>query len=319
MEPYHQLTREQRYQIYALQKAGHRNAEIAQVIGVHKSTVGRELQRNCGAKGYRPHQAHQRALGRRCRDRRRLGAKEWRQVERLLRRDWSPQQIRGRLKRERAFSISHEWIYQHVLADQRSGGDLYRHLRCQKKYHKRYGHYDRRGKLPNPRSIDERPVVVAQRRRVGDWEGDTMSGRGRRGGLLTLTERKSRYTLLARLPQRSPLLIERHLCRLLGALPQKVHTLTSDRGPEFQAHERIEQRLGLKYYFAHPYAAWERGTNENGNGLLRQYFPKGRNLLTATQGEVQRAQNRLNWRPRQCLDFQTPAEVFFHRKVALVT
>jgi transposase, IS30 family len=319
MEPYHQLTQEQRYQIYALKKMGHTNREIAEVIGVHKSTVGRELKRNRGAKGYRPQQAHQRALRRRGRTTERIGVKEWQQVERLLKQEWSPEQITGRLKREQRSPISHEWIYQYVLQDKRSGGDLYRHLRCQKKHRKRYGHYDRRGKVAHARSIDQRPVVVERRRRLGDWEGDTMSGRGRRGGLLTLTERKSRFTLLARLPKRSPPLIERQVCRLLGPLPEKVHTLTSDRGGEFQSHERIERRLGLKYYFAHPYAAWERGTNENTNGLLRQYFPKQRNLLTASAGEVRRAQSRLNQRPRKCLDFQTPAEVFFHLTVALVT
>jgi transposase, IS30 family len=319
MEPYHQLTREQRYQIYALKKTGHPNVEIAQVIGVHKSTVGRELKRNRGAKGYRPRQAHQRALSRSRRGTRRIAARSWRQVEKLLQQDWSLQQITGRLKREGAPSISHEWIYQHVLRDQRSGGKLYRHLRCQKKYHKRYGHYDRRGKLPHARSIDQRPPLVEQRSRVGDWEVDTMSGRGRRGGLLTLTERRSRFTLLARVPKRSPQLIESRVCRLLGPMREKVHTLTSDRGREFQAHERIEQRLGLTYYFAHPYAAWERGTNENTNGLLRQYFPKARNLLSVSVAEVRHAQRRLNWRPRQCLDFRTPSEVFFHLTVALVT
>lgn len=319
MEPYRQLTREQRYQIRALLRTAQTQAEIARVIGVHRATLSRELKRNSGALGYQPAQAEQLARSRRRKGRVRIGPELWAKVECLLKQDWSPEQISGRLKREGAASVSHEWIYQYVLRDKRSGGQLYRHLRYRKKYHKRYGHYDRRGKRLQARSIDERPVVVEARSRLGDWEVDTMSGRGRCGGLLTLVERKSRFTLLERVSKRNPQLIESLVCRLLGSVPGKVHTLTSDRGGEFQLHEHIEQRLGLTYYFAHPHAAWERGTNENTNGLLRQYFPKQRNLLTVSSAEVQHAQGRLNARPRKCLDFQTPFEVFFQLTVALVT
>jgi IS30 family transposase len=320
MEPYHQLTREQRYQIRALLRTGQRPAEIARVIGVHRSTISRELRRNTGLLGYQPAEAQARTRARRHTGHGRIAPPVWAQVERLLRQDWSPEQISGRLKREGAASISHEWIYQYVLRDKRSGGELYRHLRYRKKYHKRYGYDDRRRKkLPNARSIDERPAVVEARSRLGDWEVDTMSGRGRRGGLLTLTERKSRFTLLERLSKRNPQQTERAVCHLLGPLPGTLHTLTSDRGNEFQLHKRIEQRLGLTYYFAHAHAAWERGTNENTNGLLRQYFPKQRNLLTVSSSEVRHAQQRLNLRPRKCLDFQTPFEVFFHLTVALGT
>lgn len=319
MGPYHQLTREQRYQIYALKKMGHTQTDIAVVIGVHKATVCRELQRNSGARGYRPRQAQQRAQQRRRHWSGHLTPAMWAHVERLLRRDWSPEQIAGRLQREHRFRISHEWIYQHILQDKRSGGNLYRHLRCQKIYRKRYGHYDRRGKLPPGRSIAERPAVVEQRRRLGDWEVDTMSGQGRLGGLLTVCERKSRFTLLARLPRRSAALTEQQLYRLLLPVRDKVHTLTSDRGREFLAHERIARRLGATYYLAHPYAAWERGTNENTNGLLRQYFPKLRDLQTLSAAEVQAAQCKLNLRPRKCLDFRTPFEVFFQHPVALAT
>jgi IS30 family transposase len=318
MEPYHQLTREQRYQIYALRKTGHSNVEIAEVIGVHKATIGRELQRNSGAKGYRPRQAHQRALRRRKRQTVRITAPMWQEVERLLRRDWSPEQIAGRLHREHNFRISPEWIYQHVLQDQRAGGDLHRHLRCQKVYHKRYGYYDRRGTLPPGRSIDERPAVVAQRR-LGDWEADTMSGKGRLGGLLTLTERQSRFTRLAHLSRRSAALTERQVYRLLLPVRDRVQTLTSDHGREFLHHERMARRLDLTYYLAHPYCAWERGTNENTNGLVRQYFPKQRDLRTVTPQEVRQAERCLNLRPRKCLAFRTPFEVFFHQTVALTT
>lgn len=319
MEPYHQLTQEQRYQIYALKQTGHSNVEVADVIGVHKATVGRELQRNSGRGGYCPQQAQQRALGRRSRGVRRISERMWQQVERLLRQEWSPEQIVGRLQREHRFRISHEWIYQHILQDKHSGGALYRHLRCQKIYHKRYGRPERRGTFPPGRSIDERPAGVEQRRRLGDWEADTLMGRGRHGAILTLIERKSRFSLLAHLPERTPSATEQQVCRLLRPVLGKVYTLTSDRGREFLRHESIARRLSVSYYLAHPYAAWERGTNENTNGLLRQYFPKPRNLQTVTASEVHLAQQRLNLRPRKCLDFRTPFEVFFHQTVALTT
>lgn len=319
MGPYHQLTREQRYQIYALRKTGHSNTEIADVIGVHKATVGRELQRNGNSRGYHPGQAHQQALRRRRRGARRISARMWQQVERLLQREWSPEQIVGRLKREHNFRISHEWIYQHIQQDKRSGGALYRQLRCQKIYHKRYGRAERRGSFPPGRSIDERPAVIAQRRRLGDWEADTMMGRGRHGAILTLSERKSRLTLLAHLPERTPSATARQVYRLLWPLQEKLHSLTSDRGREFLRHADIARRLQARYYLAHPYAAWERGTNENTNGLLRQYFPKLRNMQTVTASEVRHAQQRLNLRPRKCLHFRTPFEVFFHQTVALTT
>ncbi len=319
MRPYHQLTQEQRYQIYALQKMGHTQTEIAVVIGVHKATVGRELKRNGDPRGYQALPAQQRALGRRSQGVRRISERMWQQVERLLRQEWSPEQIAGRLKREHHFRISHEWIYQHIRQDKRAGGDLYRHLRCQKIYHKRYGRAERRGSFPPGRSIDERPALVAQRRRLGDWEADTMMGCGRHGAILTLIERKSRFSLLAHLRERTPVATEQQMCRILRPVQDKLHTLTSDRGREFLRHERIARRLPVSYYLAHPYAPWERGTNENTNGLLRQYFPKQRNLQTATASEVRHAQNRLNLRPRKCLDFRTPLEVFFHRTVALTT
>jgi IS30 family transposase len=168
MRTYRQLTQEQRYQIYALKKTGHTRTEIAEVIGVHKSTVSRELKRNRGGRGYRPQQAHALALVRKQKSVPRITMEVWAKVESLLRQDWSPEQISGRLKKEQKVCISHEWIYQYVLKDKQAGGDLYRHLRCQKKRRKRYGTYDRRGKLPNCRSIEERPAIVNTRKRLGE-------------------------------------------------------------------------------------------------------------------------------------------------------
>jgi len=319
MRTYRQLTREQRYQIYALRKTGHLRSEIAAVIGVHKSTVGRELKRNQGKRGYRPHQAQNAATERRQTGAPRISTETWAEVERLLQQDWSPDQISGRLKKEQKICISHEWIYQYVLKDKQAGGDLYRHLRCQKKRRKRYGTYDRRGKLPNCRSIEERPAMVNHRTRLGDWEVDTMTGTGHQPALVTLTERKSRFTLLGKVPQRTAQAVQNQIQQLLLPVKDKAHTLTSDHGKEFANHEQIAQALQLDFYFAHPYAAWERGTNENTNGLLRQYFPKHRDFQTVSNKQINLAMSRLNSRPRKSLRFKTPFEVIFKTTVALTT
>jgi len=319
MKSYHQLTQEQRYQIYALRKTKHSLSEIATVIAVHKSSVSRELKRNRGQRGYRPQQAHELALERRTIGLSRIPGEIWAEVERLLRQDWSPEQISGRLKKEQKVCLSHEWIYQYVLKDKQAGGDLYRHLRCQKKRRKRYGIYDRRGKLPNCRSIEERPAIVNHRNRLGDWEVDTVIGRNHQQALVTLTERKSRFTLLAKVSRRTAQAVRQQVCRVLLPVQDKVHTMTSDHGKEFADHEQIAAALNLKFYFAHPYAAWERGTNENTNGLLRQYFPKKSDFQAVSSKQLQQAMSRLNCRPRKSLRFKTPFEVFYHSSVALTS
>jgi len=319
MRTYRQLTQEQRYQIYALKKTKHSLAEIATVIGVHKSSVSRELKRNRGQRGYRPQQAHELAVDRRQKAGSRITVEVWTVVESLLRQDWSPEQISGRLKKEQGVRISHEWIYQYVLKDKQAGGNLYRHLRCQKQRRKRYGTYDRRGKLPNCRSIEERPAIVSTRKRLGDWEVDTLIGKQQKQALLTLTERKSRFTLLGKLSRRTAQTVRQQVCKLLLPVRDKVHTLTSDHGKEFADHAQIAESLQLTFYFAHPYAAWERGTNENTHGLLRQYFPMKSDLQFVSNKKIEKAMSRLNFRPRKCLAFRTPFEVFFQRSVALIS
>lgn len=319
MRTYCQLTREQRYQIYALKKIGHLQEEIAEVIGVHKSTISRELKRNCGRRGYRPQQAHGLAIERRQKAMPRITAEMWALVEKLLRQDWSPEQISGRLKKEQQVCISHEWIYQYVLQDKQASGDLYRHLRCQKKRRKRYGKYDRRGQLPNCRSIEERPAIVNSRKRLGDWEADTIIGKKHKQAIVTLSERKSRFTLIGKVARRTAQAVQNQIHRLLLPVADKVHTLTSDHGKEFAYHEQIAEMLQLEFYFAHPYAAWERGTNENTNGLLRQYFPKKHDFQSVSNKEIEQAMLRLNFRPRKSLRFKTPFEVFYHSSVALTT
>lgn len=315
---YTQLAREERYQIYALNKAQHTQSQIARLLGRHKSTISRELRRNRGLRGYRPKQAHGLALSRRigktpCR----FDQAAWQKVVELLHREWSPEQISGRLKQEQDRGISPEWIYQYIYADKRSGGNLWRRLRCQKRRRKRYGHYDRRGVIPNQVSIDQRPAVVDTRSRVGDWEGDTVIGKGHKGALVTLVERKSLYTLMRSVKQKTGSAVHDAVTELLKPLAARVHTITYDNGREFSEHEKMAQDLAADIYFAHPYSSWERGVNENTNGLIRQYFPKQRQLTMVTEEETERAMNRLNHRPRKTLGYRTPYEVFFKTKTSL--
>ena len=319
MRTYHQLTREQRYQIYALKKMGHSLSEIAEVLGVNKSSVSRELKRNSGKRGYRPQQAQALALERRRTGQPRITSRTWATVARLLRQEWSPEQISGRLKKEQGLGISHEWIYQYVLQDQWAGGELYRHLRCQKQRRKRYGQYERRGQLLNCTSIEERPALVNRRQRLGDWEVDTLIGKRHKQAMVTLTERKSRFTLLGKVTHRTAQEVENQIHKLLQPVSNQVYTLTSDHGKEFANHQHLAETLNLKFYFAHPYAAWERGTNENTNGLIRQYFPKKHDFQTISKKQIQQVMHKLNLRPRKTLRFKTPFEVFCHLSVALTT
>jgi IS30 family transposase len=314
---YKQLTQIQRYQIYALLKTAHSQSKIAKVIGVHRSTICRELKRNRGKRGYRPQQAQKLAVSRQKKAQPRIERSVWEQVEEKLLLDWSPEQIAGRMRKE-GYSISHEWIYQYVYADKRSGGNLWKHLRCQKKRRKRINGRDQRGILPNRISIDLRPEIVEARSRLGDWEGDTIVGARHKGAILTLVDRKSGYTLLGSLPKREANQVECQATKLLQAVPH-VRTLTVDNGKEFAQHSKITEQTGVEVYFSHPYSSWERGTNENTNGLVRQYLPKKRRLDDVLEVELVVIMDRLNHRPRKRLDFLTPHEVFFEVLVAVDT
>ena len=235
----------------------------------------------------------------------------------MIRQRWSPEQIAGRLDQEQGINISHEWIYQHIYTDKQSGGDLYRSLRGQKKRRKRYGVYDRRGIIPNQVSIDQRPALVEARQRFGDWEDDTVIGKQHRGALVTLVERKSAYTVLAAVTQKTAAKVHHAVTTLLSPNRSRVHTITYDNGREFAEHEGMARDLDAQIYFAHPYASWERGLNENTNGLIRQYFPKDRELTNISTEETQRVMDQLNHRPRKSLGYRTPHEVFFNTKTSL--
>jgi IS30 family transposase len=299
---------------------GHLQTEIAQIIGVHQSTISREIRRNKGQKGYRPKQAHRFAIARRDKGKRRISVDDWAQIERLIILDWSPEQISGYLQKEGKLQISPAWIYQHIYQDKRDGGVLWKHLRCQKKRKKRYGSYEKRGQIPQRVWIDERPQLVEQRERLGDWEADTLISQGKRTAIVTLVEGKSRLILMRRVEDRTAETVRKAIIDLLHPFVDQTHTITCDNGKEFTEHAAIANALQTKVYFAHPQAAWERGSNENANGLIRQYFPKGTDFSSLTEEEIERVMLRLNHRPRKCLGFSSPNMVFFqHISVALRT
>ena len=312
MKHYTQLTREERYQISALKTAGQSKAQIAEVLGRHKSTIGREMARNRGLRGYRPKQADSLAVNRRqekvtCR----ISRKSWIRVEQLTREYWSPEQVSLWLRQEESLHVSPEWIYQYILRDKRAGGDLYQYLRCQKQRKKRYGAPDRRGQLKRRVSIDERPEVVNERSRIGDWEADTVIGKQGSAVLVTLVERKTRWSMIGKVPDRTAKKVRTVIVKRLLPMASCVKTLTYDNGKEFALHQEIDKELQSNGYFAHPYHSWERGLNENTNGLIRQFFPKGKDLSEVTDEEIQRVMDRLNNRPRKCLGFKTPNQVLF--------
>lgn len=318
---YNQLTEGERYQIQSYLKAGYTQKEIAKELDRSPSTICRELSRNRGLRGYRPKQAHQLATQRRLHAEKAIKVTEeiagW--VETLIRQELSPAQAAAYIAKEHGVSLHHETIYQMILVDKANGGDLYTHLRIMSKpYRKRYGSYDNRGRIRNRKSIDERPAVVDKKSRLGDWEGDTIIGKARKGALLTMVDRKSLFVVIGRLEGKNAPALADELIASFSVLKPPLTTITFDNGLEFADHERISSELGVDIYFAHPYSSWERGANENTNGLIRQYFPKGMDLTTVTDEDIQFVMNRLNNRPRETLGWKTPNEVLWGQTADLL-
>lgn len=313
---YRQITFAERYSLGLLRQGGLAAAAIARVLGRHRSSVTRELRRNQSHSDgtYRPQLADWYARRRRSRSRRnsQFTPADWARVETLIREDWSPEQIAGRLRREESLRISHETIYRYLWADKRAGGQLYRHLRGARKLkRKRYGAYDSRGRLAGKRPIGTRPLGAEHRSRLGHWEGDTMLGAGQAGPcVLTLVERKSGFVAVGKLARRTGAHVNNRAQALIGAQPRPVRTITVDNGTEFHSYAALEQRVATRFYFATPHHAWERGTNENTNGLLRQYLPKGASMADLTQRDWNRIAAKLNHRPRKRLGFRTPEECY---------
>ena len=312
MSNYQQLTYEQRCQISALNRTGSSQRKMADCIGVSQSTVSRELARNSGKRGYRHKQAQERANTRRQSASRatKMNALMIHLIVSKLRLEWSPEQVSGWLREEKGLLISHETIYLYVWADKRIGGDLYKHLRRQnKKYDKRRNGKSTRGQIKNRVSIDDRPSIVDEKSRVGDWEIDTVIGKGHSGALVTLVERVTKMTLSAAVKSKSAEDVTNATIELLKPYKEVVHTITADNGKEFAYHQKMSKELSADVYFAHPYSSWERGLNENTNGLLRQYFPKSTDFKKVSRSAVDHAVKRLNGRPRKGLGFRTPDQL----------
>ena len=305
---YKHLSREERYQIYSLRLAKQTISEIARLLGRHRSTISRELGRGRGLRGYRAEQACSKASERakKSRNARRVDAKVWADVSFYLGLQWSPEQIASKLE------VSHESVYLHVYANKAAGGQLHKNLRSQKPRRKRHlSGRDRRGQIPNRRPISERPEHIEQRRQVGHWEGDTVIGAAHKQAIVTLVERKSGFAVLAKVSTKTTDLVRRAIEIKLKPLCSRVKTLTVDNGKEFADHQAVDQALGIQTFFADPYCSWQRGSNENFNGLLRQYIPKKRRMETVSEEELTMIENRLNHRPRKRLGFKTPHEVFY--------
>jgi len=318
---YTQLTEGERYQIYALLKEGFTQKAIAHNLKRHPSTISRELRRNKGLKGYRHKQANKLAVERRGSAKKsiKLTAQVQGWIETLIKQDLSPEQISSYLQKHRGVKLHHETIYQYIYCDKANGGALYKHLRiANKPYRKRYGKYDRRGQIVNRVSIDERPNIVDKKTRIGDWEGDTIIGKGHKGALLTLVDRKTLYTIIVPLKGKNAEQLKQAVIEVLSAHKERVLTITYDNGKEFAEHEQMAKALEADIYFAHPYASWERGINENTNGLIRQYFPKGTDLRDVTVEQAQKVMDRLNNRPRKTRGGKTPNELFMGLQVDLL-
>ena len=312
---YRQLSPEERYMLAALRRQGLNQAQMARALGRHRSTVCREFRRNCSrADGhYRPSKAQERTQGRRSRSRRnlRFTTQDFARVEGLLCRQWSPEQVAGHLRRAGLLSISHETIYRHVWRDKAAGGPLYTHLRgARKRRRKRYGSYDSRGRLAGKRLISERPQEVEARQHLGHREADTVAGAGSKDCVVTLVERKTGLVLIGKLADRTADSLSRRVISLMSRREGRFATVTADNGTEFHDYLRIERSTGAAFYFARPYHSWERGSNENANGLIRQYLPKGMSMAGLSQQRCNAIARKLNTRPRKRLGFMTPLECY---------
>lgn len=314
---YTHLTEIERYQIDELLREGFSQADIAKAVHRSPSTLCRELSRNQGGRGWRPKQAQlnaqERLTERGLANVRQASESAWGYAKKHLQDDqWSPEQIAGRLKADGLESISHETIYQRILEDKQAGGSLYTHLRCRKKRKKRYGSSrELRGKIPDRVDIDARPAIVETRQRIGDWEGDTIIGSHAGGAVIaSMVERKSRLTRLVKANNKTTVEVIKKINQCMEPILGLVHTVTLDNGREFSQHKTLSAVLNARVFFAKPYHSWERGLNENTNGLVRQYFPKKIPFDQVSQSDLQKVEDKLNNRPRKCLGYQTPLEVF---------
>jgi len=320
---YTQLTLSKRYHISTLNKQGFSQKDIAKEVGVHPSTISRELRRNSDkVRGYNAEIAQVHSTQREMRKVKRSSLSK--QIEKYIRsklkQDWSPEQISGRMKLDIGVYVVHETIYRYIYANKSKGGRLYKYLRHKnKKYHSRSSNYHSRGTIIDRRMIDTRPKIVEKKSRIGDLEIDTVIGKNHKGALVTVVDRKSKFVLIKNVPNKEANVVTAALIEMIQPIKNITHTITSDNGKEFAYHKQVAAALDTNFYFANPYHSWERGLNEHTNGLIRQYLPKKSSFLNISKEEIITIQNRLNHRPRKVLGYKTPYEVFmkeFSRKMA---
>jgi len=314
MKKYKQLTLSLRYQIFAYKNENYTQSKIAELIGVNKSTISRELKRNSKNDYYSADDAHIKAVSR---DKfkyryHKLTNKLKLKIGKMLRDGLSPEQLVGRLKKLKLTSISYETVYRYIYANQRSGGRLYKLLRHKnKKYGNRSSQYKTRGQIKNRVNISKRAKIIEKKTRFGDFEVDTIIGKDHKGAIVTLVDRKSKFTLMKIVDSKKADVVTQAIIELLYPIKKLVHTITSDNGKEFSYHEEVASKLNIKFYFCDPYSSWQRGLNEHTNGLVREYIPKKSYFENIYQSEITIIQNRLNNRPRKILNYYTPNEIFF--------
>jgi IS30 family transposase len=310
---YKRITEEERTLIYRWIREGQPQSEIARRLSRNPGSISRELGRNTGLKGYRPKQAHEKAKA----QAKRVGPRRFTDevrtdAEARLKEGWTPAIIGGRARLEGRPWVCAETIYTHIYADAKAGGTLWKNLpRAKRKRRRRCPRQDGRGRglIPNRRMIDTRPAEVETRSTVGHWEGDLINGAHGTGNLATLVERMTRYSLVGRTDSKEAEEVTQAICDLFEPLPPKsLLSLTLDNGKEFSRHEEIARDNVMDVFFANPYHSWERGTNENTNGLIRRLHPKKSSFAGIGRMELKRIDMFLNDRPRKCLGWSTPRE-----------
>jgi len=312
------LTQEQRYTIEVLNKENYSQIAIAERIGKHKSVISRELRRNCDKRNgsYRAELAHRRCEKRHSDKKKRRGFTTEIQayVTFWLKKDYSPEQIVGVAKKEGIACVSIERIYQFIWDDKKKGGELYKHLRTEgKRYRKPGASKDKRGQIVARVGIEHRPNEVDKKERIGDFEIDLVIGKNHKGALVTANDRVTGMAKIKKIQGKDSVIVQEAIIEMLDEFRPILKTITSDNGKEFSQHQEIARELDVGYYFARPYHSWERGANENLNGLIRQYFPKGLSFENITKEQVQEVEDKLNNRPRKRFGFQSPKQVYLQK------
>ena len=322
------LTLKQRYTIEAMCKEGYKKSAIAQAINKHKSVVGRELQRNCDKRsGLYHHDLAQRKYDKRQQDKPkhiRFTPSVQKDVETLLKEDYSPEQVVGTLKKQGKPAVSAERIYQHIWADKKKKGGLHLHLRNQgRRYRKRGNKKDNRGIIKDRVGIEQRPKIVEERTRFGDLEVDLIIGKNHNQAMLTINDRASGMLKIRKVASKEAKIVSKAIVEELTDWIPYIKTITADNGKEFADHKFVSEQLGIDYYFARPYHSWERGSNENLNGLVRQYFKKSSDFEPINKEKVKAVENKLNNRPRKRFNYENPIfvmeKLLFNQEVAFVT